>query len=37
MCAVWPGEVLEALPFVEFGLEVEVTLVTEKLLELRLI
>ena len=34
---MWPGEVLEALPFIAFGLQIDVTLVAEELVELLLI
>lgn len=37
MRAVRSGEVVKAFPFVEFGLEIDVTFVTEKLIELLLI
>ena len=37
MCAVRSGEVVEPLPFVEFGLEVDVAFVTEELIEFLLI
>jgi hypothetical protein len=37
MGAVWPGEVVEALPFGELGFEIDVTFVAEKLVELLLV
>ena len=37
MCAVRSGEVVKPFPFVEFGLEIDVTFVAEKLIELLLI
>ena len=37
MRAVWPCEVVKPLPFVEFGFEIDVTFVTEKLIEFLLI
>ena len=37
MCAVRSSEVVEAFPFVEFGFEINVTSVAEKLIELLLI
>jgi hypothetical protein len=37
VCAVGSSEVVEALPFVEFSLQIDVTFVAEKLVELLLI
>ena len=37
MCAVWSSKVVQALPFVEFSLQINVAFVTEKLIELLLI
>ena len=37
MCAVRSSKVVEALPFVEFSLQIDVAFVTEKLIELLLI
>ena len=37
MCAVGSSEVIEALPFVEFSLQINVAFVAEKLVELLLI
>ena len=37
MCAVGSGKVVEALPFVEFSLQINFAFVTEKLIELLLI
>ena len=34
MCAVRSVEVIKALPFVQFGLEIYVTFIAEKLVEL---
>lgn len=31
---MWPDEVIEALPFVEFGIQIDVAFVAEKLVEL---
>ena len=35
MRAVRSGEVVEPLPFVEFGFEIDVAFITEELIELR--
>lgn len=37
MCAVRSSEVIEAFPFVEFSLQINVTFVTEELVEFLLI
>ena len=37
MCAVGSSEVVEALPFVEFSLQINVAFIAEKLIELLLI
>ena len=37
MCAVGSSEVIEAFPFVEFSLQINVAFIAEKLIELLLI
>lgn len=34
---MWPGEVVEAFPFIEFGVQIDVALVAEQLVEFLLI
>lgn len=37
MCTMWPCEVVEPLPFVEFGFDIDVILIAKELIELLLI